>query len=98
MHGPDETFVRFLCETVHPVVRSDPDTVDQLVRLYNEKLAADGWSLVVTEEMSGRPVFEGRRRSGAKQPSKIGQPQGRGTPPSDRNWACPRPRRSYRLL
>jgi AbiJ N-terminal domain 3 len=69
MHGPDETFVRFLCETVHPVVRSDPDTVDQLVRLYNEKLAADGWSLVVTEEMSGRPVFEGRRRSGAKQPS-----------------------------
>jgi hypothetical protein len=69
MHGSDEMLLRFLCETVHPVVRPDGDQVNALVRFYNQKLAADGWALVATEQMPGRPVFEARRRSGTKQPS-----------------------------
>lgn len=33
MHGPDERFLRFLCEMVHPVVRPDADEVARLVKL-----------------------------------------------------------------
>jgi hypothetical protein len=69
MHGDDETLLRFLCEMVHPVVRPDAAEAQRLVGLFNEKLAGDGWALVVTEQISGRPIFEGRRRTGAKNPA-----------------------------
>jgi AbiJ-like protein len=57
IHSDDETFVRFLCETVHPVVRPDTDAALKLVEKYNEYLAADGWRLVIAKEISGKPVF-----------------------------------------
>ncbi|HWP33184.1 MAG TPA: abortive infection family protein [Solirubrobacterales bacterium] len=71
MHGPDDKFLQFLCEMVHPVVRSDADEVEQLVAFFNKKLAADGWALSATDQMSGRPVFTAHRRKGAKQPSSA---------------------------
>jgi hypothetical protein len=69
MHGDDEVFLRFLCETLHPIVRPDVGEANRLVGLFNEKLAGDGWALIATKEISGRPIFEGRHRKGAKQPS-----------------------------
>lgn len=62
LQGPDEEFVRFLCETVHPVVRPDQGQVSKIVRSYNAFLNVDGWSIVEKGEMSGRPVFQGVRR------------------------------------
>jgi AbiJ-like protein len=64
MYAPDEQFLRFLCETVHPVVRPDPDSVRDLVATYNRELGTDGWSLVEVKQISGRPVFA---------PQKTGQ-------------------------
>jgi hypothetical protein len=61
--GPDEEFLRFLCETVHPVVRPESDKARELVDAYNRELAADGWSIVEVREISGRPIFS---------PEKIG--------------------------
>lgn len=69
MHGSDATFLRFLSEMVHPVVRSDAQQVQQLVAFFNQKLAPDGWALLATGRMSGRPVYEGRQKRGAKQPA-----------------------------
>lgn len=57
----DDEFLRFLCETVHPVVRPDPDEARQLAAAYNKELAADGWSLVEAKEISGRPVFASQK-------------------------------------
>ena len=57
LHGPDEDFLRFLCETVHPVVRPDTKEALELVGFYNEELRADGWELVRSADISGRPVF-----------------------------------------
>jgi hypothetical protein len=34
LNGDDDLFLRFLCETVHPVVRSDPTEAERLVQLY----------------------------------------------------------------
>jgi hypothetical protein len=61
LHAPDEKFLRFLCETVHPVVRPDTDAARQLVTAYNGELAADGWSLVEAKEISGKPVFAAQK-------------------------------------
>ena len=61
MHGPDEVFLRFLCEMVHPLVRQDKQQVLALVKLFNQHLIADGWEIVERTAISGRPVFSARR-------------------------------------
>lgn len=71
MHGDDDTFVRFLAEMVHPVVRPDAEEARRIVDLVNARLAADGWSLVEVKRLSGRPVYEGRRRAAGKQPTQA---------------------------
>jgi hypothetical protein len=62
MHAPDEAFLRFLCEMIHPVVRPDGQDVQGLVQMFNELLAPDGWEIAARAQLSGRPVFAGRRR------------------------------------
>jgi len=58
---PDAEFLRFLAETVHPVVRPWPEQTDWIVVMYNEQLRVDGWQLVPSGEISGRPVFRPER-------------------------------------
>lgn len=55
--APDDEFLRFLCETVHPVVRPDQEEAREIVEAYNRALAADGWSLVEVGQISSVPVF-----------------------------------------
>lgn len=60
-NGPDALFLRFLCETVHPVVRPDKDDAIRLVAQYNDQLRQDGWELVEEERIAGRPRFVARK-------------------------------------
>lgn len=60
--GPDETFLRFLCETVHPIVRPDEAEATRVVELYNAHLAAEGWEIVEATRIGGKPVYEARLR------------------------------------
>jgi len=41
--GDDEVFLRFLCETLHPVVRTDPTESEKIRQLYNQFLRNDGY-------------------------------------------------------
>jgi hypothetical protein len=61
LRGADQDFLRFLCETVHPVVRPDADEALELVGQYNEQLRSDGWELVRSVEISGHPVFRAQQ-------------------------------------
>lgn len=54
---PDEEFLRFLCETVHPVIRPDTDEARALVAELNGMLANDGWELFERKQISSHPVF-----------------------------------------
>ena len=56
----DDLFLRFLCETIHPVVRSDATEVEKLRQLYNTSLLNDGFELAEKTRMSGKPVFVDR--------------------------------------
>lgn len=56
-HGPDETFLRFLAETLHPVLRRPEEETAQLTAIYNSHLRHDGYELAPVSTISGRPVF-----------------------------------------
>lgn len=59
-HGDDEIFLRFLCEMLHPVVRSDPTEAERLAQMFNQYLRIDGFELAERTRMSGRPIYVGR--------------------------------------
>ena len=60
MNGDDDTFLAFLCETIHPVVRPDPAEAERICQLYNQYLRNDGFQIVEKTRLSGKPVFIGR--------------------------------------
>ncbi len=63
LQGTDADFLRFLSETVYPVVRPNVEQALELVNIYNGQLQQDGWELVRSGEISGRPVFRARKAS-----------------------------------
>ncbi len=67
----DETFARFLCEMLHPVVRPNLEEVQRLLASFNECLARDDWEIVEVRQLSGKPIFEGRRRESLKTPTEA---------------------------
>ena len=57
LRGPTSEFLRFLCETIHPIVRSSAGETQTLVAIYNDALAADGWRIIEGQVISGKPTF-----------------------------------------
>lgn len=68
MNGDDEILLRFLAETVHPVVRTDVTESQRLVQLYNQFLKNDGFELAEKTRISGKPVYVGRNIGLAQTP------------------------------
>lgn len=61
LEGPTDNFLRFLCEMVHPVVRSDNNEALKLVQHFNDQLRGEGWNLVKEEKIAGRSRFVAQR-------------------------------------
>ena len=61
LHAPDELFLRFLAEMVHPVVRPDPGERETFVEAFNRHLAAEGWEIAPVSQVGSHPVYGGRR-------------------------------------
>ncbi|WP_171228422.1 MULTISPECIES: abortive infection family protein [unclassified Ruegeria] len=57
----DDAFLRFLCETVHPVVRPDAFEAAKIVGHYNDQLGRASWKLVESQKIAGRAVFIAQR-------------------------------------
>lgn len=68
MNGDDEILLRFLAETVHPIVRSDVTESQRLAQLYNEFLRKDGFELAEKTRISGKPIYIGRNIGTASMP------------------------------
>lgn len=58
--GSTDGFLRFLCEMVHPVVRSDKDEALKLVAHFNDQLRFSGWEIFEEELIASRPRFSFR--------------------------------------
>ena len=55
---PDDDFLRFLCETVHPVVRPDEDESRTLVELFNQELREEGFEIIEKTSVFGNALYE----------------------------------------
>ena len=61
LHAPDETFLRFLAEMVHPLVRPDATAREAYLEVFNRRLVAEGWEIGVVNRMGVHPIYGGRR-------------------------------------
>jgi len=57
IHTTDQAFLRFICETMHPLVRSDLTVVNFMQEALNGMLQSTGWQIVPTKHIGNRPVF-----------------------------------------
>lgn len=62
MYCDDATFLQFLCEMLHPIVRSDTTQVAKLHQMLNEYLSKDNFELVEKTRISEHPIFVGRHK------------------------------------
>ena len=60
LHCEDEAFLKFLCETIHPIVRPNEEDVTELLKMFNDNLAVDGWQLAEVMRISNKPVYAAR--------------------------------------
>lgn len=58
---PDDKFLAFLAEMLHPVVRPDADEAQELAGMLNEVLAGTGWYLATADSIGGHPVFRAQQ-------------------------------------
>ncbi len=57
----DDALLRFLAEMLHPYVRTDLAEVEQLHTFLNAVLIHDGYEIAGIGDISGAPIFAGRR-------------------------------------
>jgi len=55
----DDVLLRFLATCLHPLAVRDPQEADELASSFNRNLKADGYRLVITSYISGKPVYSG---------------------------------------
>ncbi|WP_259367386.1 AbiJ-related protein [Pseudomonas juntendi] len=71
--GSAEAFLRFLCETVHPVVRPQREDAIKLVEHFNDQLHDAGWELYQEQQIAGRPRFSYRLISSGSAEANAGR-------------------------
>ena len=62
LHCDDEQYLNFLSMTLHPIVRTNGDERTKLLQIYNKHLAGDGYEIIQTNEVSGKPIYSGRQQ------------------------------------
>lgn len=65
LYAPDENFLRFLCEMLHPVVQPDIEEAERIRAILNDYLIKDGWEIREQMRTSGHPIFAPIRAIGA---------------------------------
>lgn len=65
-NGPDEVYLNFLAEMLHPAVQPDRDLAKRMVAMLNELLEPDGWRLTERSTISGRPIYGAQRLTNAR--------------------------------
>lgn len=60
LHCDDEVFLRFLCETIHPVVRNSSEEIEKLKQAFNLLLKDAGYEIIPKTQMAGRAIYTAR--------------------------------------
>ncbi len=59
----DSTYLQFLCETIHPIVRNDSTEISNILQIYNKHIATDGFTIIEKTKISDKSVFAGIARN-----------------------------------
>jgi len=54
-------FIKFLSETIHPLVRSNKIEIEELLEIYNKNIRNDGFEIVVVQTISSRGIYGGKK-------------------------------------
>jgi hypothetical protein len=60
LHCPEDEFLRFLCEMIHPKVRPDIKKAQGLLKMFNEQLGSEGYQIVEKTTEFGNKRYEPR--------------------------------------
>jgi hypothetical protein len=63
LHCDDEHYLRFLVETLHPILRRSVTSTQKLLELSNQHLDKDGHEISPAENISGIPLYKGQPKS-----------------------------------
>ena len=67
----DEIFLKFLCEMIHPVVRSDIEECQKLASAFNDALRDDGLEVYPASTISGRGIYDARLLGVSRIPTYV---------------------------
>jgi len=70
LDGSDETFLKFVCEMAHPLVRPDKKEALRIFGIANDWLKSDGWELYPIQEIAGGKILSFRNRSANQKPTE----------------------------
>lgn len=66
LNGSEETFLRFICEMAHPLVRPDTSEAKRILVIANDWLREEGWELYPLREIAGGKILAFREASKAQ--------------------------------
>lgn len=69
--GSDENLLNFLVETVHPVVRDDPEAAAAMVAAYNDTLRRDGFEIYPVDHFGDRIIYGARSIAAYHAPANL---------------------------
>lgn len=72
LDGSDETFLKFIGEMAHPLVRVDPNEAKRIIQLANDWLQEDGWQLYAAREIAGGKIYDFRQVNGIQTLQEVG--------------------------
>lgn len=58
LSGPENEFLRFLCEMIHPKVRPDEKEAQSLLKMFNEQVGPEGYQIVEKTTSFGKKRYE----------------------------------------
>lgn len=68
LDGPEEIFLRFICEMCHPLVRPDSEQAARILNIANDWLKYDAWQLYPLKKIAGGSILSSRKLGGQPQP------------------------------
>ena len=60
MNCDDSQFLNFLCEMIHPLVRSNSSEITKILQIFNDNLKEDNFEIIEKTRISGKPIFVSR--------------------------------------
>ena len=68
--GPDDIFLKFVCEMAHPLVSVDHQQAEKLLTIANDWLREDGWELYPTREIAGGKILSFQQINAVQKPKE----------------------------